>query len=604
MRLLRTALLVTLGAGSLGAQRGRPPAAQAPKPADTSLVRKTPDGFVLDFQNQPLNVVLSAVAEAGGLNVTFSNLPVTTVTLRMGQAVTKEQATEILKGIAAANELRVTETPSLIRLEGPPRGPTQQQQQQTVQQQQQLRLYTYRLKHASSTELAPVLMNLLTGTGSATVGGRGGVVANPGGFQIFGNLGGAAGAAPGAQPNINVFPAPGAAGGGGRAGAAGGGALGGAGRGGAAGAAVQLGVAQALQQAFGIGPLSGSAADIRIVAEESTNSLLIRATEADWILIQNVLGSVDLRPLQVLIEVTIAEVERTHDLNVGIAGNETRARGTGITARTDTTAIMPSTASARDFIYQLTGGKGTINYQVALNALQTRGDVKVLSLPIIISQNNKQAVLNVGSSVPFIQVSQTSGIDPTGRVQTVQYQDVGKTLTITPTINPDGYVNLAVKQTDNTATNNVQFNAPVITKREATTQIFIRDGQTTVIGGLADNQQNHSKSGIPILSQIPWIGALFGNHTRNDIISELYLFLTPHIVSSDEDIDRLREAIKGQSELLKDMNVDAKIVPKGDTIQIGTPVKPKPDSAAKPKPDSAAKPRRPEGPQAPTDLLK
>ncbi len=591
MRLIRTALLLTLGAGSLGAQRGgRPPAAQAPKPADTSLVRKTPDGFVLDFQNQPLNVVLSAVAEAGGLNVTFSNLPIATVTLRMGQAVTKEQATEILKGIAAANELKVTETPSLIRLEGPPRGPTAQQQQQTAQQQQQLRLYTYRLKHANSTELAPVLMNLLTGTGTATAGGRGvGVGGAPGGFQIFGN---AAPAPPGAQPNINVFPAPGAAGGGGRGGgAAGGGALGGAGRGGAAGVAVQQGIAQALQQAFGVGPLSGSAADIRIVAEESTNSLLVRATEADWALIQQVLGAVDLRPLQVLIEVTIAEVERTHDLNVGIAGNETRARGTGITARTDTTAFMPSTASARDFIYQLTGGKGTINYQVALNALQTRGDVKVLSLPIIISQNNKQAVLNVGSSVPFIQVSQTSGIDPTGRVQTVQYQDVGKTLTITPTINPDGYVNLAVKQTDNTATNNVQFNAPVITKREATTQIFIRDGQTTVIGGLADNQQNHSKSGIPILSQIPWIGALFGNHTRNDIISELYLFLTPHIVSSDEDIDRLREAIKGQSELLRDMNVDAKIVPKGDTIQIGTPVKPKPDSAAKPKPDSAAKPK-------------
>jgi general secretion pathway protein D len=599
MKLTRIILLLALGATSLAAQRGGrrlPPAAPAPKLPDTTLVRKTPDGFVLDFENQPLNVVLSAVAEAGGLNVTFSNLPVTTVTLRMGQAVTKEQATEILKGIAAANELKVTETPSLIRLEGPPRGPTAQQQQQTQQQQQQLRLYTYRLKHANSTELAPVLMSLLTGTGTATQGGRAGGpggVANPG-FQIFGN--------PGNQTVVPIAPGRGGGGGAAGGGAAGGGAAGAGRGGGAAGVAVQQGVAQALAQAFGIGPLSGSAADIRIVAEESTNSLLVRATEADWALIQSVLTSVDLRPLQVLIEVTIAEVERTHDLNVGIAGNETRARGTGITARTDTTAFMPSTASARDFIYQLTGGKGTINYQVALNALQTRGDVKVLSLPVIISQNNKQAVLNVGSSVPFIQVSQTSGIDPTGRVQTVQYQDVGKTLTITPTINPDGYVNLALKQTDNTATNNVQFNAPVITKREATTQIFIRDGQTTVIGGLADNQQNHTKSGIPILSQIPWIGALFGNHTRNDIISELYVFLTPHIVSSDEDIDRLREAIKGQSELLREMNVDAKIVPKGDTIQIGTPAKPKPDSTTKPKPgpavkpdpDSAAKPRRPD----------
>src|SRR5204862_2841375 len=92
MRRIRIALFLALGAGPLGAQRGARPPAQPPKPVDTSLVRKTPDGFVLDFQNQPLNVVLSAIAEAGGLNVTFSNLPTTTTTLRMGQAVTKEQA--------------------------------------------------------------------------------------------------------------------------------------------------------------------------------------------------------------------------------------------------------------------------------------------------------------------------------------------------------------------------------------------------------------------------------------------------------------------------------------------------------------------------------
>jgi type II secretory pathway component GspD/PulD (secretin) len=588
MRTIRIALLLALVAPTLGAQRGGQRLPPAPKPADTTMVRRTPDGFVLDFQNQPLNVVLSAIAEAGGLNVTYSNLPNTPVTLRMGQAVTKEQAIEILKGIADANQLKVTETATLIRLEGPARAPTPQQQQQTAQQTLQLRLYTYRLKHASAVELAPVLMNLLVGTGSATAGGRGvtGVAGFPGvGVNFFPGAAGGAGGAAANPPNTAVNPAGTAGvaggaggGGGGRGGGRGGAAVVGGGGGGAAGGAAAQVFAQALQQAFGGGPLSGSAADIRIVAEESTNSLLVRSTEADWTLIQQVLGAVDLRPLQVLIEVTIAEVERTHDLNVGLSGNETR-KGAG--TQVDTTAFMPSAASARDFIYQLTGGKGTINYQVALNALQTRGDVKVLSLPIIISQNNKQAVLNVGSSVPFIQVSQTSGIDPTGRVQTVQYQDVGKTLTITPTINPDGYVNLAVKQTDNTATDNVQFNAPVITKREATTQIFIRDGQTTVIGGLADKTTNHTTSGIPFLSRIPWIGWIFGNHQRNDSVSELYLFLTPHIISSDEDIDRLREAIKGQSDLLHDVNIDAKIVPKGDTIQIGTPTKVKPDSTRK-----------------------
>src|SRR5205823_14215749 len=173
---------------------------------------------------------------------------------------------------------------------------------------------------------------------------------------------------------------------------------------------------------------------------------------------------------------------------------------------------------------------------------QERGDVRVLSLPVIIAQNNRQASLNVGSSRPFVQVSQTVPNDPTGRVQTVQYIDVGTVLTITPTINPDGYVNLVVSQTDNSASNEIQFDAPVIKKREATTQVFIRDGQTTVIGGLAGKTRDHTVSGIPILSRTPLIGPfLFGNVTQTDVTRELFLFLTPHIISTDEDADKMRE---------------------------------------------------------------
>ncbi|MEO7361996.1 MAG: type II and III secretion system protein, partial [Gemmatimonadaceae bacterium] len=178
----------------------------------------------------------------------------------------------------------------------------------------------------------------------------------------------------------------------------------------------------------------------------------------------------------------------------------------------------------------------------------------------IIAQNNKEAILNVGSQRPFVQVSQTVANDPTGRVQTIQYVDVGKKLTITPTINADGYVNLTVDQTDDIATNEIAFDAPVISKRQATTQVFLRNGQTTVIGGLADNDQRKSTSGIPILSRIPIIGGwLFGNTVENKVTSELFLFLTPHIISEDADIDRLREAVKDGSELLQDMTLDPRI---------------------------------------------
>jgi len=570
---------------------------------DTVTTRKAADGsYVLDFQDQDIRVVLSALAEAGGLNVSLSNLPARKVTLRMGQTSSKDALLNVMRGVAAANDLKVTESPSLIRIEGPSpvvsQTPLQALQQQ--QQQAQLKLYTYRLKHASAVQLAPVLTSLLTGAVTSTAG-RGGA-ANTGLGAIFG-IGGA-GAAGGGLGALGGAAGAAQGGRGGAGGAGGGRGGGGGGNGGGGGAAQQA--LQAFQNQFlGGAALSSSASDIRIVAEEVTNSLLVRATSDDWMLLQSLLGTVDLRPLQVLIEVTIAQVQRTKDLNIGLSGIQTNKVSSTVT---DTMALIPGAASARDFVLQLTGGKGAINYNVAMNALSSRGDVKVLSLPVIIAQNNKEAILNVGSQRPFVQVSQSVASDPTGRVQTVQYINVGTTLTITPTINPDGYVNLAVKQTDNAATNEIQFSAPVISTREATTTVFLRDGQTTVIGGLADNTTSNSTSGLPYLSRLPLIGWIFGNQQKSTIASELFLFLTPHVVSSDEDIDRLRESVQTGSELLTDVPITGRITPsaKADSMP-GAPNGPKQPTPPKPlkpvpviKPDTVAPGKRPGTPSTPS----
>ncbi|HEY2849237.1 MAG TPA: hypothetical protein VGI97_05125, partial [Gemmatimonadaceae bacterium] len=171
IKALHVVIAVAAATSPLSAQRGGrrlqvPPPDTTPAPAtkpDTSLVRKTPDGFVLDFQEQELRVVLSAIAEAGGLNVTFANLPSTKVTLRMGQQVSKAEALDVLRGVAEVNGLKVTETPALIRIEGT-RTLTQQQQQTQFAQAAQLKLFTYRLKHASAVTLAPVLMSLISGS--------------------------------------------------------------------------------------------------------------------------------------------------------------------------------------------------------------------------------------------------------------------------------------------------------------------------------------------------------------------------------------------------------------------------------------------------------
>jgi type II secretory pathway component GspD/PulD (secretin) len=594
MRLLAIPLLLGVAVPASAQRGGRPPnAARAQANPDTSkksatktdTTKKSP-AVSLDFQDQDLKVVLDALSAAGDLNVAMTNIPQTRVTIHLGKPVTREGMIELVKSVAEANNLKVTQTPTLMQISGPvPEPVTRQTPQQLAQQllgqqqqQAQMRLFSYRLKHANAVQLAPVLTNLFSGF-SSTAAGRAGTVTFPngnGGFTTI-NTGvptpaGQTNIAPPFVNNNNNGRGGGRGGNGGNAG--GGNPVGIAGLGGLA------------QLLGGTGALSSQAGDIRIIAEPGSNTLLVRATDADWALVQQVVGGIDLRPLQVLIEVTIAEVQRTHDLDIGVSGSVTHTPKGRVS---DDSATAPFPGNANDFILALTGGHGTINYNVAISALQSRGNVKVLSLPVIIAQNNVQATLNVGSSRPFVQVSQTVPSDPTGRVQTVQYIDVGTVLTITPTINPDGYVNLVVSQTDNSATNEVQFDAPVIDKREATTQIFIRDGQTTVIGGLSGNSHSQTISGIPFLSKIPIIGqALFGSTIKNDEVTELFLFLTPHIINSDEDIDKLRDAVKSGSELLKDVNVGPRFTPRTDTL----PIPSKPDTTKKTPTDSMALLRR------------
>lgn len=591
-----------------GARRGGPPrppqSGRGGAPVDTG--QKPPLAMALDFQNQELQVVFNALAEAANLNVTMSAIPQQRVTVRMARGATRDTLVSMIRTIAEANNVRFTAQGSLIRLEGDPTQTPQAQQaaasaaaqQQAAQlqaqqnAQNQIRLFTLRLKHASAVDVAPVLTNLLGGaTQTFTVGPGGGIQITPAGGVNIGPGGGAGrggnqpaaqqapgrGGAQGVQTVPQVTIQADAAGRGGRAAqqieqalAS----LGGGGRGGgAAQQAIQtlLGLQQQLQGAPGggaPGALSSAANQIRVVAEATTNSLLIRASAADYQLIQQLVTAIDLRPLQVLIEVTIAEVQRSSDVSLGVGGTATRKGATDFEPR-DTVGLLPGNPSARDFIMQLATGNGSINYRVALNALESRGNVKVLSLPVIIAQNNKEAVLNVGEQRPFVQVNQsvTTGAVPQ-TVQTVQYIPVGTTLTITPTINPDGYVNMAVDQTNDAATNEIQFSAPVISKRQATTQIFLKDGQTTVIGGLAGNNTSKTSSGLPILSRLPLIGRLFGSISTTTTTNELFLFLTPHIISSDEDIEKFRESLQGNTDLLRDIPLGPRIVPPGDSARL------------------------------------
>src|SRR5262245_54648834 len=172
------------------AQRGQPPStSRGQARPDTSRKTTPPAAVGIDFQDQELRVVLDAIAAAGQLNVAFSNIPSKRVTLHLGKAIPRDSMGDLLKSYAESQELKVTMTPTLIQVAGPPpENPSRQQaaqqqqlaQQYAAQQQaQQIRMWTLRLKHASAVQLAPVLSTLFSGGGGYGVGatqGRGGTV--------------------------------------------------------------------------------------------------------------------------------------------------------------------------------------------------------------------------------------------------------------------------------------------------------------------------------------------------------------------------------------------------------------------------------------------
>jgi general secretion pathway protein D len=180
---------------------------------------------------------------------------------------------------------------------------------------------------------------------------------------------------------------------------------------------------------------------------------------------------------------------------------------------------------------------GRAEVDATIRAAATRGDVKIVSQPVLLASNNQEARFLVGSQRPFVQVSRSLPTDAPSRDQVIQYRDVGTKLTVRPTINQDGYVSLLIQQEINQATSELAFDAPVISTREAVTRVLVKDGQTIVLGGLRDQQRDVSSGGVPVLSSIPLIGGLFGSSSRRTNETELYLFLTPRILRTDADAD-------------------------------------------------------------------
>jgi general secretion pathway protein D len=272
---------------------------------------------------------------------------------------------------------------------------------------------------------------------------------------------------------------------------------------------------------------------VTIVPDQLTNSLLIRASQLDFDVLQEAIDQLDIRPLQVLIEVLIVEARRDRRLAFGSSVNvpqQSIGKGDG-TAGGSLTG--PSLGDVVITLMHL----GHAQIDATLTAAASRGDVQIISRPVLLASNNQEARILVGSQRPFVQVSRSLPTETPSRDQVIQYRDVGTRLTVRPTINQDGYVSLLIQQEVNQATAEVAFDAPVIATREVETQVLVRDGQTIVLGGLRDHERDVTQTGVPVLSSLPLIGGLFGSANRQTNETELYLFLTPRILQTDADAD-------------------------------------------------------------------
>jgi general secretion pathway protein D len=277
-----------------------------------------------------------------------------------------------------------------------------------------------------------------------------------------------------------------------------------------------------------------------VVPHAPSNALLIRTAPPNFPLLQETIQALDARPAQVLLEVTVAEVTLGTGTEFGV---DWRSIG-GSTSIASGNPGAADSSLARDFAVRVVTLRNA-NVRAILRALSTRSQVRILSTPSILAANNRESRILVGSRVPFIASTRLGNDVAIDR--TVQFEDVGTQLTIIPTINDDDYVSVQILQeVSSLTTQTIQsaLNAPVISTREATTRTVIRDGQTVVIAGLIGDTREVIESGVPLLKDIPILGALFRRRTTARNRSEVAIFVTPFIVRSDADADTIRERVR------------------------------------------------------------
>ena len=301
-----------------------------------------------------------------------------------------------------------------------------------------------------------------------------------------------------------------------------------------------------------------------IEADEGTNSLIITANADIMQSLLSVVERLDIRRAQVLVEAIIVELSDDNDDIIGIDWlfvNNNGAYGSvtnstagpsvlgAIAGVENTFDALENAAAIGSAISGRPGGvlgvgrlDDDISFNVVLNALQTNTQANILSTPSLMTLDNEEASITVGRSIPFVTGSFTStgnNSNPDNPFQTVDRENVGITLRVTPQINEGDSLVLAISQeiSDVLPTEGLLNDNPITSERSIETNILADNGQVIVIGGLIEDRVTQSSQKIPLLGDIPWLGRLFRSDGTNVTKTHLLVFLRPTIVRDSKDMD-------------------------------------------------------------------
>jgi general secretion pathway protein D len=307
--------------------------------------------------------------------------------------------------------------------------------------------------------------------------------------------------------------------------------------------------------------LPGGKLEVKIVADENTNSLVITAPQAMFPSIERVVRELDVVKPQVMVEVLIAEVDYDWAVGRGLDVNflneqstsNNRAFGIGNLNQVEGLAAggLPDGLSLGllhgrnfDFAAAAGGDLGEISKIAALIRLfQGTTHANILSSPTLLTSDNEEARIAIGERIQLPGSFATAANTGLNTVTSFNSEDLGVILEITPRITRDDHVILKVEQSIKARTGDLlgSLETPVLSNREVSTSINTLDGETVVIGGLLSEEEQISESRIPLLSRLPGIGKLFRSRKRSTRKTNLMIFLTPHIMRGEAGVQRVTE---------------------------------------------------------------